>query len=254
MSAAPVSPDFAGDAGFLCLLRGRQWDGYGPSKHGPLWNYRLLPGRAGDAGALLFMFIYDFTWSAFGSPEWARIALEIFCQYFPHKSPRAIRYILNFLVSIHLIERDPNDPWRFKTHPENVATAPLLMPVRHPNAAAKKRRARTASVSAPDSMAALRSAARVNSPEPPPPVEACFTGAAAESGVEAHFTAASDESLQTPGTGQSVNEPIQIQPSRRGRFGDRETGFNRREDWGADVETCFNSGESSFRDRAVSFR
>jgi hypothetical protein len=212
MSAAPVSPDFAGGPGFLCLLRGRQWDGYSPSKHGPLWNYRLLPSRAGDAGALLFMFIYDFTWSAFGSPEWAKIALETFCQYFPHKSPRAIRYILDFLVSIHLIERDPDDPWRFKTHPENVATAPLLTPVRHPEAAAKKRLARTAGQSAPGSVAALRNERTGNKSTVPPNTESFSSGEVGPGTVETCFTPAG-EPPEIRMVGPSVGELIQITPT-----------------------------------------
>lgn len=35
-----------GDPGYFMLLRGRPWDGYGPPKHAPLWNYRLLRGWA----------------------------------------------------------------------------------------------------------------------------------------------------------------------------------------------------------------
>lgn len=140
MSAMPAAQrDVSGEPGYLMLLRGQPFTGYSPAKHGPLFNYRLLPGRAGDAGAHLFHQIYDRTWSALGCPEWARIPLSEFCEYAPHKSERAIRLTLKFLVDIHLIERDPKDPWRLKTHPENVACAPLLMPVRHPNASVKKR-------------------------------------------------------------------------------------------------------------------
>ena len=143
--------------GYLMLPRGQAFVGYDPDKHGPLWNYRLLPSRAGDAGAVVFHLICDRTYSAYGCPEWARIPLREFCEYLPHKSARAIRYVLDFLVSIHLIERDPNDPWRFKSLPENVANAPVLMPVRHPNAATKKRLARAARTSGPILTAAFLS-------------------------------------------------------------------------------------------------
>jgi hypothetical protein len=157
MSAMPAaSYEGSGDRGYLMLLRGQAFKGYDPAKHGPLWNFRQLPGRAGDAGALLFHLIYNETYSALGCPEWAQIPLREFCEYSPHKGARAIRRTLNFLVRIQLIERHPDDPWRFKAHPENIAAAPLLMPVRHPNAAAKKRRKRAAKMSAPVSIAALR--------------------------------------------------------------------------------------------------
>jgi hypothetical protein len=131
----------------------------------------------------------------------------------PHKSERAIRQRLHFLEAIFLIERHPEDPWRFKTHPENIATAPLRMPIRHPNAAAKKRRARTASLSAPDPVASLRSDSRANSLESSTTVEACFTGAPNESGVETCFTAGS-VSLETGVAGPSAHELIQITPAR----------------------------------------
>jgi hypothetical protein len=172
MSAMPAPPcGLSGDPGYVMLLRGQTFNGYSPAKYGPLWNYRLLPGRAGDAGAVLFVLIYDRTWSAFGCPEWARITLPEFCEYAPHKTARAIRFTLEFLVEIHLIERDPKDPWRFKTHPENVAIAPLLMPIRHPNAAAKKRQARAASMAAPALTAAFRNMPEVYGQTLPQPVE-----------------------------------------------------------------------------------
>src|SRR5438045_3559938 len=178
MPAPPRGP--SGERGYLMLLRGQPFSGYSSAKHGPLWNYRLLPGRAGDAGTLLFHFIYDRTWSAWGCPEWTRIALQEFCEYASHKSARAIRFTLKFLVDIHLIERDPKDPWRFKTHPENIAAAPLMIPVRHPNAAAKKRQARAAQMSTPALTAALRNleqrrdsagGPKVHEQGPPQPVE-----------------------------------------------------------------------------------
>ena len=110
MSAQPARPaEGSGERGYLMLLRGQEFSGYSPAKHGPLWNYRLLPARAGDAGAILFHLIYDRTWSALGCPEWARISLQEFCEYASHKSDRAIRLTLKFLVEIHLIERDAKD-------------------------------------------------------------------------------------------------------------------------------------------------
>jgi hypothetical protein len=49
MSAMPALPrDASGEPGYLMLPRGQAFTGYSPAKHGPLWNYRLLPGRAGE--------------------------------------------------------------------------------------------------------------------------------------------------------------------------------------------------------------
>jgi hypothetical protein len=60
MSAMPAAPyDGSGDRGYLMLSRGQPFKGYDSAKHGPLWNFRQLPGRAGDAGALLFHLIYN---------------------------------------------------------------------------------------------------------------------------------------------------------------------------------------------------
>ena len=100
----------SGNPGYLTLLRGQPFAGYDPAKYGPLWNYRLFPSRAGDAGTILFQYIYDRTWSARGCPEWAAIPLEEFCEYLPHKIPRAIRERLDWLEARHFIERDPNQP------------------------------------------------------------------------------------------------------------------------------------------------
>jgi hypothetical protein len=88
------------------------------------------------------------------------------------------------------------------------ARALLFIFIYDPNAAAKKR-ARTARLSAPDSVAALRSEGRANSPESPSPVEVCFTGAPDQAGVETHFTAPSEEFLETCAGVPSVNELIQ---------------------------------------------
>src|ERR1035438_5739817 len=105
MSERSTPPNaVSGEPGYLMLLRGQAFSGYDPARHGPLWNYRLLPSRAGDAGTLLFHFIYDRTFSAFRCPEWARITLREFRDYAPHKSTRAIRLRLKFLEHIHLIE------------------------------------------------------------------------------------------------------------------------------------------------------
>ena len=146
MSAAPQ--ELSGDPGYLKLPRGKPYAGYDAAKDGPLFNYRDLPSRVGPVGMILFLLIYDRTWSALGSPEWAAITLLEFCRCIGNKTDRSIRNTLEFLVDIRLIERDLKHPWRFKTHPENVATAPLLMPVRHPNAKEKKRQARAAKMSA----------------------------------------------------------------------------------------------------------
>lgn len=148
--AAAEAPDFViGEPGYLKLPRGKPYAGYDAAKDGPLFSYKELPRRAGAVGALLFHLIYDRTWSAAGRPEWAGITLHEFSQYLGNKTDRTIRNVLTFLIEIRLIERDSRDPWRFKTRPENLATAPLLMPVRHPNASAKKRQKRAAKLSAP---------------------------------------------------------------------------------------------------------
>ena len=209
----PAPPSaVSGEPGYLMLLRGQTFNGYNSAKHGLLWNYRLLRGRAGDAGTLLFHLIYDRTWSALGCPEWAKITLREFCEYAPHKTDRAIRSTLDFLVKIRLIERDPNDRWRFKTHPENVATAPLRMPVRHPNAAAKKRNARAARMSAPTLVAALRNEPKVQGPSLPQPVESGGAGRTDGPDPEASLTSQSVEfgSLACPAYAEAFQEAQMI--------------------------------------------
>ena len=162
IAASTTVSGIAPSAGYLLVPRGLQFSGYSPDKHGPLWNYRLLPARAGDAGALLFLFIYDRTWSALNAPEWADITLPEFCAYFSHKTPEAIRKELKKLEEIQFIERHPDHPWRFKTHPEKIEAAPVRERVKHPNAAAKKRKARSASVFATTGIAALARTEPIN--------------------------------------------------------------------------------------------
>jgi len=159
MSSAATSPETKGGRGYLVLMRGQGWDGYSHANYGPLFDYRQLPRRVGDAGTILFMYLQDRTRSAYGSPEWADITLSELCRY-ANKSDRAIRLILKSLEAARIIERDPKDPWRFKTCPENIAAAPVRTLIKHPNAAAKKRCAGRTQVSAPRSIAALKSESR----------------------------------------------------------------------------------------------
>src|SRR5258708_5394426 len=58
-----------------------------------------------------------------------------------------------------------------KTHPENIATAPQLIPVRHPNAAAKKRAARTARASRERATAGFESEAGFTQASAPVAIE-----------------------------------------------------------------------------------
>jgi hypothetical protein len=161
-----------------------------------------LPARVGDAGALLFQFIYDHTWSAFGAPEWANIPLPEFCSYFSHKTPEAIRKVLKDLEKIHLIERHPDDPWRFKTHPENVGRVPVRERVKHPNAAASKRQARVAMLSAPADIAAL-SRTGVEHGSQCRIVESPELTMEDEQSRESYFNAAQNECRADPSVGHS---------------------------------------------------
>src|SRR5260370_40858592 len=102
----PAPPrEGSGEPGYLLLPRGQPFNGYSLAKHGPLWNYRLLPARAGDAGTGLFHLIFDPTWSAYGRPELARIRPPEFWGYAPPKRPRAIRFTLKFPADFHLVQR-----------------------------------------------------------------------------------------------------------------------------------------------------
>jgi hypothetical protein len=159
MSAAATSrlvPELENRAGYLMALRGEKWDGYKPAEHGPLWNRERLPRRYGAWGAHIIESIMNRTYSAFGCPEWCHMSLYEFRQL-TGLSARRIRQHLDALIGLGLdvrpISRHPDDPWKFKAHPENFEKAPLLMPEVHK---VQKRKPRTANVAAPAAIAALQ--------------------------------------------------------------------------------------------------
>src|SRR5579859_5514410 len=98
MSVATVAtPTIGPEQGYLMLMRGLAWErkrdpdnpdgpkkgGYVPQRHGPLYNWRDLPRRAGSLGTILFLHIQDRTRSAYAgpqepAPEWAEIPLSAF--------------------------------------------------------------------------------------------------------------------------------------------------------------------------------
>ena len=81
MSSAATSSEATGGRGYLVLMRGQSWEGYSHANYGPLFDYRQLPRRVGDAGTILFLYLQDRTRSAYGSPEWAKFSLKELCVY-----------------------------------------------------------------------------------------------------------------------------------------------------------------------------
>src|SRR5262245_54962003 len=88
-----------------------------------MWNYDRLPARFGHAGAWLIIYVNERSYRGASVPV-SLAALSIFLNV----SERRVRDIVDEVIGLGAMSRDPDHYWRLRTHPERFEDAPLKPP------------------------------------------------------------------------------------------------------------------------------
>ena len=209
------------EKGFFSLMKGEAWDNMPPQTM--LYNSQTIFRRLGLAAGVVFLKVLIDTVRN-GIPEWREVTMADL-QEFLGEQERSIRNSLAFLVRVKLIERTPGQPWRMRVHPELLEEVPVREPRRH------ECKPRTAGVSAPIALAALR--VRPDSTPPhfnssaldfrQPRGAAAWAAPPPDESAGGKLTSADDATNRRPCVGASApgcsesQHLISIEPSARGK-------------------------------------